>query len=244
MRTSPEELDKIAVEYHANVAVPDIHIENLCQEYFLRWLLPHIPASARVLELGYGDGLVTAALASHGCALTVLEGAKSLVESAQRRHPNIDCIYTLFEDYRPAGSYDVVLASHVLEHVDDPESMLRLQSTWLGPLGRLIIVVPNRNSLHRQLAVTMGLQPELDTLSKRDIMVGHKRVYSLPLLEADVVRAGLRVLETTGFFVKTLPNSMMLDYSRELLWALNLISSSVPKELLANIAVIASKDDA
>jgi len=95
-----------------------------------------------------------------------------------------------------------------------------------------------------QLAVTMGLQPELDTLSKRDIMVGHKRVYSLPLLEADVMHAGLRVLETTGFFVKTLPNSMMLDYSRELLWALNLISSSVPKELLANIAVVASKDDA
>jgi hypothetical protein len=35
---------------------------------------------------------------------------------------------------------------------------------------------------------------------------------------------------------------MMLEYSRELLWGLNAISPSLPKDLLANIAVVAVRD--
>jgi hypothetical protein len=113
-------------------------------------------------------------------------------------------------------------------------------ASWLQDTGKIIIVVPNQNSLHRQLAVAMGLQPRLDSLSKRDLMVGHQRVYSLEALEEDVRRAGLRPVESVGFFLKVLPNAMMLDYSRELLWALNIISSSLPTHLLANIAVVAN----
>ena len=239
MNSSMEKLDKIAADYHTNEAVPDIHIENLCQEYFIEWLLRQIPVGARVLELGYGDGLVTAALANASCKLTLIEGAKALVNRARDRHPYVECIHTLFEDFRTAKPYDVVLASHVLEHVDDPQAILLLIASWLGKTGKIIIVVPNQNSIHRQLAVAMGLQPKLDTLSKRDLLVGHQRVYSLEGLEEEVRRAGLRPVESVGFFLKVLPNSMMLDYSRELLWALNIISSSLPKHVLANIAVVA-----
>ena len=232
MKTSMEKLDRIAADYHTNESIPDIHIENLCQEYFIEWLLQQI-------ELGFGDGIVTAALAKSGCELTVLEGAATLVDRARQAHPTVNCVHSLFEDFRADRAYDVILASHVLEHVDDPQAILRLISSWLVETGKIIIVVPNRNSLHRQLAVLMGLQPELDTLSKRDLLVGHQRVYSLEGLEEDVRRAGLRPIKSVGFFLKVLPNAMMLDYSRELLWALNVISSSLPKHLLANIAVVA-----
>ena len=239
MKTSMEKLDRIAADYHTNESIPDIHIENLCQEYFIEWLLQQIAVGARVLELGFGDGIVTAALAKSGCELTVLEGSATLVDRARQAHPTVNCVHSLFEDFRADRAYGVILASHVLEHVDDPQAILRLISSWLVETGKIIIVVPNRNSLHRQLAVLMGLQPELDTLSKRDLMVGHQRVYSLEGLEEDVHRAGLRPIKSVGFFLKVLPNAMMLDYSRELLWALNVISSSLPKHLLANIAVVA-----
>jgi SAM-dependent methyltransferase len=239
MKTSMEKLDRIAADYHTNESIPDIHIENLCQEYFIEWLLQQIAVGSRVLELGYGDGIVTAALVKSGCELTVLEGSATLVDRARQAHPTVNCVHSLFEDFRADRAYDVILASHVLEHVDDPQAILRLISSWLVETGKIIIVVPNRNSLHRQLAVLMGLQPELDTLSKRDLLVGHQRVYSLEGLEEDVRRAGLRPIKSVGFFLKVLPNAMMLDYSRELLWAMNIISSSLPKHLLANIAVVA-----
>jgi SAM-dependent methyltransferase len=241
MKTIKEQLEKIAIDYHTNESVPDIHIENLCQEYFINWLLKEIPNNANVLELGYGDGLVTEALAKSGCNLTLIEGAKTLVDVAKRKHPNIKCMDTLFEEFCPVDRYDVILASHVLEHVDNPQAILKLMATWLTDNGKIIVVVPNRNSLHRQLAVVMGLQPSLETLSMRDLMVGHQRVYSLEILEDHIRQADLQPSVSMGFLLKVLPNSMMLDYSRELLWGLNAISKSLPADMLANIAVIATK---
>jgi protein-L-isoaspartate O-methyltransferase len=236
-----EVLEKIAHEYHTNEAIPDIHIENLCQDHFITWLLKQITTSDRVLELGYGDGLVTAALANSGCDLTLIEGASTLVDVARAKHPNIQCIDTLFEEFRPSQPYDIILASHVLEHLDSPQDILKLMTSWLADNGKIIIVVPNKNSIHRQLSVIMGLQPELDTLSARDLLVGHQRVYSLQTLEEDVRGAGLFPIESIGFFLKVLPNSMMLDYSNELLTALNMISDRMPKDILANIGLIVSK---
>jgi 2-polyprenyl-3-methyl-5-hydroxy-6-metoxy-1,4-benzoquinol methylase len=240
MDVRKEDLERIAVDYHTNQSIPDIHIENLCQEYFIGWLLKQIPEHAHALELGYGDGLVTEALANSNCVLTLIEGAKTLVDIAKLKHPNIDCIETLFEEYRPNKRYDVILASHVLEHVDNPEGLLQLMATWLTDIGKIIVVVPNRNSIHRQLAVLMGLQHSLDTLSKRDLMVGHQRVYSLQLLEDHIRQAGLYPEDSVGFFLKVLPNSMMLEYSRELLLGLNVISGALPADVLANIAIVAS----
>jgi protein-L-isoaspartate O-methyltransferase len=234
-------LEKIAHEYHMNDAIPDIHIENLCQDHFITWLAKQVSKSDRVLELGYGDGLVTAALAGLGCELTVIEGAGTLVDVAKAKHPHVNCINTLFEDFLPDEPYDVILASHVLEHVDNPQEILKSMSSWLSDDGHLIIVVPNKNSVHRQLSVIMGLQPHLDTLSARDLLVGHQRVYSLQTLEDDVRGAGLYPIGSMGFFLKVLPNSMMLDYSKGLLKALNEISEAIPKDILANIGMIVSK---
>ena len=236
-----EVLEKIAHEYHTNNEIPDIHIENSCQQYFIEWLLKRIAKHEKVLELGYGDGLVTAALYQHGCDLTVIEGAKSLVDVALAKHSDLNCVDTLFEDYRPVQKFDVIIASHVLEHVDNPQEILALMTSWLSSHGKIIIVVPNRNSIHRQLAVTMGLQPELDTLSSRDILVGHQRVYSFDTLRQDIEAANLVASEETGFFLKVLPNSMMLSYQVALINALNHISPQIPKELLANIAMIVQR---
>jgi len=242
MTTTKESLDETATGYHTNESVPDLHIENIYQEYFNEWLIARIPVHARVLEMGHGDGIITRALVEAGIGdLTVVEGAPALVERARRLHPGITVVPSLFEDFQPDAPFDVVLASHILEHVDDPVAILRLIPKWMTAAGKLIIAVPNRNSLHRQLAVMMRLQPSLDTLSPRDLMVGHQRVYSLETLEADIRQSDLEMVETAGFFLKVVPNSMMLGYSHELLDALNRISPSVPKDLLANLAVVAMK---
>jgi hypothetical protein len=84
----------------------------------------------------------------------------------------------------------------------------------------------------------MNLQKKLDSLSSRDLLVGHQRVYSFNTLTSDIEKAGLQILEKKGFFLKVLPNSMMLDYSKDLINALNTISEKIPDHLLANIGVI------
>lgn len=237
MHDSYTDLERIAQDYHLNDDVSDKFIESACQKYCCDWLASCLAAKDRVLELGYGDGITLARLSPLINSYTVVEGAASLVSEVRGRFPDVQAVHALFETYEAEVPFQKVLALHVLEHVDDPVSLLRYMSRWIADDGELIIVVPNRDSIHRRLAVLMGLQPQRESLSPRDHVVGHQRVYGLPLLREHLNAAGYHVVEEKGFFLKTLPNSMMLDYSPALIGALNRLSDELPAELLANLAV-------
>jgi 2-polyprenyl-3-methyl-5-hydroxy-6-metoxy-1,4-benzoquinol methylase len=236
---TPADLESLAHEYYLSGEIADLDIEELAQRRSIRQLVAALGDSQRVLEMGFGTGVITASLLDAGVDLEVVEGAPSLCATARERHPGLRVHESMFEAFTPEQPYDAVLALHVVEHVDDPVPLLRHLAGWLRPDGRLIVVVPNAESLHRQLAVRMGLQPTLDTLSARDHLVGHRRVYGLAGLRADLAAAGLGVTAEFGYFLKTVPNGMMLDWPVELLEALNAISDDLPARLLANIGVVA-----
>lgn len=233
-------LDDIARDYHDAQTVPDKHIEDALQVHSLGWIRSQLAPARTVLELGFGEGILTADLIESGKQLTLVEGSAILVDKARRLHGDrVRCVHALFEEYAPAERFDAVLASHVLEHVDDPVALLKRMRGWLAPGGRVVIVVPNSESIHRRLAVLMGLQPRTDTLSPRDVAVGHQRVYSPAGLVADVEAAGFAADALHGFFFKPLPNSMMLGFQPELIRAMNEIAASMPAEWLANLGLTA-----
>ena len=169
MTTSREKLDEIARDYHLSADVPDLFVENLCQIHTLKWVAQHTHRVGDVLKLGYGDGLFTQELVHMGHRVTLLEGAQSLVEKVRAEYGDrVQVHHRLFEEFETEGTYDYIIATHVLEHLDDPVSVLRRMKPWLRPSGRLVVIVPNKESLHRQIAVLMNLQPEMDTLGDRD----------------------------------------------------------------------------
>lgn len=235
------ELNQFARNYYLATDIADHRLENQIQIDSIPRILSHVHPDARVLELGYGDGLLTAALQQHCKRAELLEGSDLLCERARAKHESLVMHQALFETFTPEQPYDTVLALHVLEHLDDPALILRRIGGWLAPGGTVVIVVPNRNSLHRRLALKMGMIAHLDELSARDHLVGHQRVYDFADLERDVVAAGMRVRGRFGSFLKTLPNSMMLGFSEELVTALDGISDELPPELLANIGLVAER---
>ena len=237
-RVTPEALDAIAHEYHLNQDVPDMFIENLCQQYCCDWLAQLVQPHDSVLELGVGDGITLQRLAARNPARYVmLEGSNTLAAMAASRHPSVEVVQGLFEEYVPDAPFTKVFALHVLEHVDDPVALLRGMRGWFAAGGELVVVVPNAQSIHRQLALMMGLQPALDTLSPRDLVVGHQRVYTLEALRGDLAKGGYEVVEEKGFFLKVVPNGMMLAWQPALIEALNKVGEQLPARLLANIAV-------
>lgn len=241
MTDRSQELERIAHDYHLNVEVPDKFIEDICQDHCCNWLASVIRPDDRVIELGYGEGITTARLSGLARHYTVVEGAQSLVNVIHDKHPGVDAVHALFEDYQPHEPCDLLLALHVMEHVDDPIALCRHVHRWIRPGGELLVVVPNRDSLHRRLAVMMGVQPALDTLSPRDHLVGHQRVYDLPGLESDLRAAGFEPFERRGFFLKTLPNGMMLEHTPALIRALNNLGDELPVTMTANLAVRARR---
>lgn len=232
-----EVLEQVASTYHLNNDVPDKFIEDLCQEHCCDWLACLIAPQDDVIELGVGEGITLGRLSPLAASYTVVEGAPSLVARAREKYPAATVVEALFEDHLPVQQCDKLLALHVFEHVDEPVPLGRHLGQWIKPGGELIVVVPNAESLHRRLAVLMGLQPALDTLSERDHLVGHQRVYDIPGLHADLRAAGFEPLETRGFFLKTLPNGMMLQHSPALIMALNQLGDTLPAAYSANIAV-------
>ena len=235
-----ERLDEIAEDYH-QADMKDMYIENMGQFYELPWIQSQIPRGSRILDLGYGDGLVFDSLLdfaeTHDCSVTMIEGSGKLVEQAMQ-HANGRAIveHGFFETYISDQRFDVVLASHVLEHVDSPVELLNHLATICNTGAKIVGIVPNSESIHRRLAVLMELQPYLDTLSPRDHMVGHQRVYSLATLTGDFNVSPWSLLETRGFFLKPLANSQLLNYDKSLIAALLRISDELPTELCANIA--------
>lgn len=239
-----ENLDNIAIDYHLQ-NLPDMAIERICQEYEVKWLLEKIKGVGRkVLDLGYGDGVNFEALARN-CSLTLVEGSEILAKQARSRSSElgipVDVHCCLFEDFSAVKNFDVVLASHVLEHVDTPVELLQNLSQLLRPGGVLIGLVPNAESLHRRLGVAMGLSEHLDDLSQRDLLVGHQRVYDLNMLTGDLSRAGFVIQNHRGFFIKLLANHQMLQLDVKVLLGMLKMSDDMPTELCANLGFIAKR---
>ena len=233
-----DKLDRIAEAYHGSVKIPDKFIEDLQQDFSGEIMKKHLDFAGReVLELGYGEGIVSEFLRKQSCRLTIVEGAKRLVREARARGFHVED--SLFEDYDPGKPYDLVLANHVLEHVDDPRRVLERMRGWLKPQGKIFAIVPNRESLHRHVGLAMGLQEGLEDLSPRDHLVGHQRVYSLGELEADFRESGFEVLHRGGYFLKFFANAAMLEFSPELIQGFNDLSQDFPPELCANIFIVA-----
>ena len=129
-----------------------------------------------------------------------------------------------------------------MEHIDNTIELLKYLSKYFKKPGRKIIALPNSESVHRQLALIMNLHNSLETLSPRDLVVGHQRVYSHQTLIKDISKAGFEEVYSKGFFLKVLPNSMMTEFSKELILALNQISDKLPNELCATLVSIVKLD--
>ena len=58
----------------------------------------------------------------------------------------LNCIFTSIEKYTPDKKFDIILMSHVLEHIGDPVAALKRIKKWLKPGGIIHIRVPNIES--------------------------------------------------------------------------------------------------
>jgi 2-polyprenyl-3-methyl-5-hydroxy-6-metoxy-1,4-benzoquinol methylase len=237
-----ESLEEIAHRYHLQGDYPDMFIEGICQKFEIEWVSKFFGQNDKVLDLGFGDGLFLESFLNHE-DFTILEAAPSLVQKANQKiheaQSRVKIVETLFEEYEPNSKFDLVIASHVLEHVENPHLVLKKCRDWLRPGGNLVVIVPNRESFHRRLGLKMGLQNNLEDLSQRDHAVGHLRVYSREILESELTNSGFEIKEAKGFFLKTLSNAQMLHLSAEVIRGLCELSQDLPVEYGANIGIVA-----
>ena len=107
------------------------------------------PGPARVLDVGCGEGQLTAALADAGFAVTGLDVAEEPLRRARALRPELDLRLAPPEGSWPLedASFDVVWAGETIEHVADTAGWLSEVRRVLRSGGSLLLSTPAHGRL-------------------------------------------------------------------------------------------------
>jgi 2-polyprenyl-3-methyl-5-hydroxy-6-metoxy-1,4-benzoquinol methylase len=182
--------------------------DNLLRQYMMKTFLSFVTKrDGKALEMGCFKGEFTEILTGYFKDITVLEAADELVEFTSKRVGNkAKFICTTFEDFNGTEKYDYIFLMHTLEHLDEPNEVLKKVSNWLSDDGVLYLVCPNANAPSRQIAVKMGLISHNAAVTESESIHGHRKTYSLDTLEEETLSTGLTVIHRGGIFFKALAN--------------------------------------
>ena len=131
----------------------------------------------KVLEIGFGSGVVLFSF-ELDCAISGIEVSPSAVKIARQRaqrlgYEKVDMrLATSTLMPYPDASFDIVIASHVLEHVPSDSDVLREIRRVLRPGGIAVVIVPINERYHdpkhvrsyslsslEQISASSGLEP-------------------------------------------------------------------------------------
>ncbi|MGH7534245.1 MAG: class I SAM-dependent methyltransferase [Gemmatimonadales bacterium] len=121
--------------------------QMLARVEYLEQRLPSLRA-ARILDVGSGYGMLNQVLSArgHDVAFHAIESDPQC--DARLRRNGVRSVSRQLEDCRESA-FDLVILSHVLEHVAAPRAFLRLVRGKLAERGALFIEVPNQDHLHK-----------------------------------------------------------------------------------------------
>lgn len=93
-----------------------------------------------ILEIGCGYGFLLQELSKKGAVCTGLEPGPQIKEA---KESNINLINDFFPSSKIEGKFDLIIHFNVLEHIEDPEEVLKLQKEILKPGGKILMGIPN-----------------------------------------------------------------------------------------------------
>jgi 2-polyprenyl-6-hydroxyphenyl methylase / 3-demethylubiquinone-9 3-methyltransferase len=128
-------------------------------------------AGQKVIDVGCGGGLLSEALARRGAEVTGIDLAEASIAVA-REHAgasglaiDYQCVATEAMAQRAPKSFDVVCCLEMLEHVPDPEAIIKACADLLRPGGLAVFSTLNRSPRAFALAIVaaehvLGLIPK------------------------------------------------------------------------------------
>jgi SAM-dependent methyltransferase len=172
----------------------------------LHFLREHIQAGEQVLDLGCGDGWMTAEIVRLGAQAIGIEVAEAAVQRAMRRHPGLAFGLAPIGGPLPLedNRFDAVWSSEVIEHVTDTGRWLSEVRRVLRPQGRLLLTTPNHSRLRLLVA---GIELYSEPLGD------HLHLYSRQSLRELLHDFGFGEIEITGAGGPPLARRMLLAAS-------------------------------
>uniref|UniRef100_A0A2A4JEQ5 Ubiquinone biosynthesis O-methyltransferase, mitochondrial n=1 Tax=Heliothis virescens TaxID=7102 RepID=A0A2A4JEQ5_HELVI len=120
----------------------------------------------KILDVGCGGGILSEGLARLGAFVTGIDASEELIQVAEE-HKNLDpkiaynkpiYVRSTIEDHakKVTELYDAVVASEVIEHVQNQELFVKSCVHTLKPGGRIFFTTPNRTRLSQFAVIYLG----------------------------------------------------------------------------------------
>jgi SAM-dependent methyltransferase len=114
-------------------------------DILLGWLAGH--ERLNVLNAGCGSGELSLRLAAAGHTVVGIDPGADYIDLARSNleaYPGADCTFSVcsIEEYEPSGPFDCVVATDVLEHIEDAQTAFDKLVACVKPGGDVLITVP------------------------------------------------------------------------------------------------------
>ncbi len=164
--------------------------------------LPGFP-KLRIVDLSCGEGEILSILSSQGCDVigTHFREGDYIIE--QRKHLEGLTIIDEVDLHKTlpftSGSFDVVLLTEVIEHLESYHSVIREAGRILKPNGYLVLTTPNTYRMHSRLQFLLRghhklIQRRLSwDLQKEDLYANHISMVNFPLLHTLLYQGRLQI---------------------------------------------------
>ncbi|MGH7990476.1 MAG: class I SAM-dependent methyltransferase, partial [Limisphaerales bacterium] len=157
-----------AADYAANSVVQQTWARELIAKLHLR-------GDESILDVGCGDGKVTAEIARHlpNGSATGIDASAEMIAFAQKtfppeKFPNLKfqvCDARKISSKKSGGKFDFIFSNAALHWVDDHEKILRGAASVLKSGGRLVVSCGGKGNAHD---VFVALRPEMRLARRRN----------------------------------------------------------------------------
>jgi len=201
-------------------------------------ILKFLGTNQKILDIGCNDGTITQVMKEMGNEVIGVD-FEEVVEIAKRNHHDIQFISFDASNIFPIddNSFDVVIATELIEHLIDDELFLNECYRILRPGGRLMLTTPNFTFIRNRIWLLFGRYVDEYT---------HIHKYTFRNVRKIIKASGFRILMEKGIvydlgkdmFIKNFFAHFKYSYQNPLWFFLE---SILPKRLRSNIFIIGVK---
>jgi len=176
----------------AHAAVYELKPFKYSSHYWILNLLEQERGPVKILDVGTASGYLGKILRGRGHSVTGIENDVATAERARVFYDSFELadIESFAFPYR--NEFDYILFADVLEHLRDPEAVLRRCIPALKESGKIIISVPNIANILVRASLLLG---KFDYMERGILDRTHLRFFTLRSLKKMMAEVDCRVLD-------------------------------------------------
>jgi 2-polyprenyl-3-methyl-5-hydroxy-6-metoxy-1,4-benzoquinol methylase len=195
-------------------------------DFIRKNLQTSLPPNGSVLDVGCGNGIISLQLGKDGFNIKGIDVSEKAIEKARATNPFPNVRFEIADaDTLKAGgeTFDAIICSEVLEHLNQPERLLKELFPILKDSGILLVTVPNGMG-PREVLVTkpiLSLRKQNNWLWRTVLKIKSRLGYSGTTIQSQAdnldhiqfftYRDLQKLSQETGFKIERINSSNFID---------------------------------